>query len=219
MAIIRNFKQQRQNNKAINAFLDIAVGTALGATQSSMKKIAERGIDTLVKHVARFSDYSGIMINSYQAAIIRHGNFKTKGIDGQLSLFKGDKVELMTSYGKNGTMSIIPENKYIRNQRNPNSKGSIFLTEREMSEKKKHPNGYGRDLTVMRTYKSGISLGMETVFSNPTPYALDVMKNNLGSWVMPLGGAAQILPKGVAISITAAEIRTATMKAGAKMRK
>ncbi len=67
--IRRNYKNVR-GNTAINQFLGVAVGAVTSASLRAMQKVARRGVDNLVNNVAKFSDYTGVLINSYQAAIL-----------------------------------------------------------------------------------------------------------------------------------------------------
>ncbi len=218
--IRKNYKNVR-GNTAINQFLGVAVGAVTSASLRAMQKVAYRGVDNLVNNVAKFSDYTGVLINSYQAAILVNGNLDTLGRWYYLNEFRNAKrsIRMITSYHKSGTTPIsfkTINNKGTsfarRKQRNPNSKPSI-----ENRYKRKTVGdmykGYGRDLTTLRTYSPASSLGIEVVFSNPTPYAKHVAEQNAGSVVMPIGVAAINLPMGTVLAITDSEIWRAVSRA------
>lgn len=223
MAIKRTYKNTRENNRAINEFLGTVVGAVRSGSLNAMQKIARRGIDTLVNKVATFSDYTGVLINSYQAAVVVNGNWGTgnnfNGSGDVIAKGSGNEfrngqksVRLVTSYGVVGTTPIsfrtignAKESFAKRKERNPKSAATIpnrYKTRHQGSSYK----GYGRDITAIKAYMPAQNLGIEVIFNNPTPYANTVNETNAGSTVMPLGGAAQILPAGTAIAITDSEI-------------
>ena len=79
--------------------------------------------------------------------------------------------------------------------------------------KSKHYQGFGRDITMIRTYSPTVKIGYETVFSNPTPYTMHVIENNEGSHVLPIGAASVIMDKGTLFSITESEIHKVVQRA------
>lgn len=241
MATTRKFKTAR-NNQAINAFLDLVVGSVQVGSLNAMQKIANRGIQTLVKHVATFGDYTGEMINSYQAAILKNGKLPHGGsftMSGQLSgastyesTFRGPRgdVRLITSLGKaHNAISyaratkpgISPKTgKEIQKKTNsialrddPTRRVNPNVSPTIKMPKTKHYQGYGRDITDLRTYSPRMKVGIEVVFNNPTPYAQHVMENNEGSHVMPLGEASVIVPHGALFTLTDAEIHKVIQRA------
>lgn len=225
MATTRKFKSGK-NNEAINAFLDIVAGSVQVGSMRAMQKIADRGIKTLTTEVASFADYTGEMINSYQAAILKDGKLPYGGsftMSGQLygeplysyqrnNVYRGSRrdIRLLTSYGRvsNGISykSIDREGRSIakrddsRRRVNPKSKLSIRMP------RGRHYQGYGRDITSIRAFTPQAKIGFTVVFNNPTPYAIHVMNNNLGSHVMPIGRASVITPRGVLATLTEGEI-------------
>lgn len=237
MATTRKFKPAK-NNQAINAFLDIAVGAVRVGSMRSMQKIADRGIDTLTKHVASFADYTGEMINSYQAAILtngklpRGGNFNMSGqLVGKtthgLNTFLGPRgeIRLLTSYEttnneisykrvrvKNQVINRVAKRNDPNRSVNPESNDTIRMP------RSKHYQGFGRDITQIRTYTPTARFGMEVVFNNPTPYAKTVMENNPGSHVMPIGQASAIVNKSVLTSVTSSEIEKVVKRAKQRKR-
>lgn len=159
-SIRKNFKGGgRQQNKEINDFLSLVVGCALGATKRSMNMIARRGLSILVDN-NNYSDYTGVLRNSYQAAIIENGNVentlkKIAGYNGMIpesnkyetikNTFSSDggnvrgKIILLTSEGIEGTVGIqIPNTKMIkvRLRRNANSPNKIHNRWAKMSRAK-----------------------------------------------------------------------------------
>lgn len=227
MAKRRSYK--KRNEREINAFLsDIITPTMMG-TRNAMLTIAQRGINRLVNNVASFSDYTGVLINSYQAAIISKGkfNFKGRGHGGdfdaigqtrrpyrvqgknQFKNASGGTV-LITSYGVDGTTDIsfwtegrhgqsIARRKQRKNKR---TKASI---RNYWKKRTKEYQGYGLKTTNIRSYIPSIKRGYEVVFDNPAPYAQFVQEHNDGSVVMPMG-VANIMNRGLALSITTNEI-------------
>lgn len=229
MATTRKFKSAK-NNQAINAFLDIVAGSIQVGSNRAMRKVAERGIDTLVNHVATFGDYTGEMINSYQAAILKNGKLPVGGgaftISGELrgtttyeSSFRGRKgdVRLITSYGKTTNAisykSVDRKGRSVPLRNDPKRNVNPAVAKSIRMPRGKHYQGYGRDVTDIRTYNPSMKIGIEVVFNNPTPYAHHVMENNPGSHVMPLGGAMRIIDKSTLITLTDSEIHKVVQRA------
>lgn len=231
-SVKRNFLgRNKKNNEAINEFLATAVGCVTGGSRNAMVKVAQRGLATLVKN-GRFSDYTGAMRNSYQAAILDNGKFIHKGKDyynGDFSPYgiiangknvfrTGNKrIRLMTSYGMDGTIPIQYPNENaesikVRRQVNP-------LSSRWMHNyykgRERPAYGYGRYIShIQNTNENGISV----VFDNPTPYAEQVHTENKGSQVYPIGVLyAQI--GTYAVTITQAEIKKSIARARDVLRK
>lgn len=237
MATTRKFKSAK-NNQAINAFLDIVAGSVRVGSLNAMQKIAARGIETLTRHVATFGDYTGEMINSYQAAVLTNGKLVKEGkylhegaftargqVRGETAyehVFKGPKgdIRVITSYGttknaisyksadRKGRSVALRNDPYRRV--NPEVKQSIRMP------RGRHYQGFGRDLTGLKTRTPSVQTGIEVVFSNPTPYAKTVMERNRGSHVMPIGGAMEIVGRNAFVSITGAEIRKVVQRAKRK---
>lgn len=244
MAKPRNKRQYKtnRNDEAINDFLNEVVGAVRSGSFSSMQKIAQRGIDRLVDNVAGFSDYTGVLINSYQAAVMQHGklntnakggrygsNFDAKGTPlrhgrgGKGNTFKNSRGStiLITSLGKGIPISFRTEgNKgksfIIQKRRNPASREKIRNRYRKSDTKPYF--GHGMNTSNIRSYVPTVQIGYEVVFDNPTPYAKFVQENNPGSTVLPVG-TSRIMPRGLALSITSSEIYNATRKARQKNRR
>lgn len=203
-----------------------------------MQRIANRGIETLVRQ-ATFGDYTGELINSYQAAILKNGKLPYGGdftMTGQLygeplysyernSVYKGPNkdIRLITSFGrahneisyKKATVvgkskktgkPIKKKTNSIALRNDPNRKVNPNVAETIRSPKTTHYQGFGRDITELRTYTPHMKIGFEVVFNNPTPYAAEVM-SHAGSRVMPIG-ASTILTRndGAMLNLTQAEI-------------
>lgn len=235
MATIRRNYKNVEGNRAINKFLNTAVGAVRSGSLNAMQKVASRGVANLVQNVARFSDYTGVLINSYQAAVIVNGKWGTGGdfntsgdviTGGKRNEFRNGKhsIRLITSQDVEGTTPIsfkTINNKGTafakRKERNPQSKGSI--PNRYKHQPGKAYKGYGRDMTALRTYIPASNFGVEVVFNNPTPYANVVAHENAGSTVMPVGSAARFLPYGTAVSITDSEIWRAVRRAQQRLNK
>lgn len=229
---IRSFKPAK-NNKAINEFLTDIVGAVTVGGVNAMRKIAQRGIHRLVNNVAGFSDYTGVLINSYQAVLFQKG--KIKGIGGDFdargnainrSSFGNDHnkyrnarggIVMVTSYKADGAtpISFWTEGRKgtsiaLRKRRNPASKGKI--RNRYRKGQQRPYKAYGHEISKLRGYSPSTRVGYEVVFDNPAPYAEFVQKNNPGSTVMPIG-LANIMPRDLAISISDNEIQKAVRNA------
>lgn len=232
MARIRKFKKG-QNNREINEFLsDIVSATSAGSLRS-MRTIARKGIENLVNNVAGFSDYTGVLINSYQAAIYEKGNFNFQGngkfggsFDAKGHAFRGYRdpygkslqhtfqnssgnTILITSHGIPGTtrisFSTIGRNGARIARRKQRNPRSKSSIRNYWRKRSKEYQGYGSRTGKIRAYNPQIKIGFEVLFDNPTPYALLVQKRNEGSRVMPTG-VANMVSGGMAVSITTAEI-------------
>lgn len=242
MATTRKFKTAK-NNQAINAFLDVVVGSVRVGSLNAMQKIADRGIETLVKHVATFGDYTGELINSYQAAILRNGKLPRNGgaftMGGQLrgvsayeNKFRGARkdIRLVTSYGrahnkisyKRATTPSVSKKtgKPIGKRTNsvafrddPDRSVNPNVADTIRMPRSRHYQGFGRDLTDLRTYNPTMKVGVEVVFNNPTPYALHVIENNEGSHVLPVGAASVLINRGALFTLTDSEIRKVVERA------
>lgn len=237
MAKVRNYKGK--NEKEINKFLSDIIGATSQGSRRAMTSMAQRGIQRLVNNVAGFSDYTGVLINSYQAAIYQNGQFRIRGgkhIDGYRGDFStsGDALRNYDSVYRNSSGSVILLTSYgvgpKGSRGNPISfrtvknKGKAIAKSygRNSSSKPEIPNywkkrtkeyqGYGRKTANIKSYTPSIKFGFEVVFDNPTPYAMKVQQNNKGSRVMPTG-VANIMNGSLALSITSSEISKEFQKA------
>jgi hypothetical protein len=203
-----------------------------------MVTIANRGIRNLVENVAGFSDYTGVLINSYQAAILTRGkfNYKYGSLTGDFdargqglrrqnnpfnpkgysdNVFKNGRGStiLLTSFRTSGTTPISfwtegRKGTQIRKRKGRNPKSKPFIRNR-WSKRTKEYQGFGMKTEGLRSYNSNVRVGYEVIFDNPAPYAESVQKHNAGSRVMPVG-LASIMPRGLAISIASREISLVT---------
>jgi hypothetical protein len=236
----RNYKGW--NKKRLNKFLSDIIGATNQGSRRAMVAIAQRGIHRLVNNVAGFSDYTGVLINSYQAAIFQKGEFRIKGyrniIRGDFSysgdtlrtygnVFRntGGSIVLLTSYnvGPKGTRKNPISYKTVKNkkdkiaksfERNSRSKDEIPNYLKKFKRTKKY-QGYGRETANIKGYSPSVKLGFEVVFDNPTPYAEKVQRVNKGSRVMPTG-VANIMDRSLALSITSSEISREFIKRNKK---
>lgn len=120
MATMRNNSMlTARNNRAVKGFVnDIAI-TMTSFGRSTIQQAAKIGLRHLV-HEAGFNDYTGKLVNSYQAAILTKGGIEERIAKqnqlGRTVMFDqtgshvmrvNSKVPiLMTSYGMDGTSSI-----------------------------------------------------------------------------------------------------------------
>lgn len=228
----RSFKSAK-NNKAINEFLTDIVGAVTVGGANAMRKIAQRGVKRLVNNVAGYSDYTGVLINSYQAVLFQKG--KIKGVGGDFdansnalnkssygnahNIYRNARngIVMVTSYKTDGTtpISFWTEGRKgtsiaLRIRRNAASKERI--RNRYRKGQQRPYKAYGHELSKLRGYSPSTRVGYEVVFDNPAPYAEFVQKNNPGSTVMPMG-VANIMPRELAISISDNEIQKAIRNA------
>lgn len=228
----RSFKSAK-NNRAINEFLTDIVGAVTVGGANAMRKIAQRGIKRLVNNVAGYSDYTGVLINSYQAVLFQKG--KIKGVGGDFdansnalnkssygnahNIYRNARggIVMVTSYKADGTtpISFWTEGRKgtsiaLRRRRNAASKERI--RNRYKKGQQRPYKAYGHELSSLRGYSPSTRVGYEVVFDNPAPYAEFVQKNNPGSTVMPMG-VANIMPRELAISISDNEIQKAAKNA------
>ena len=98
-----------QNNRALREFVNDVYGAVRNASLASMHQVAQIGLTNMINQ-AQFSDFTGVLANSYQAAIKEHGHhrFDAKGGDftrtgwGRLNEnFRG--YDFKSKYNKSGT--------------------------------------------------------------------------------------------------------------------
>lgn len=78
MATIKNNSYlTARNNRAVENFKQSIVMTMASFSQSSIQKAAQLGLSKLVRG-AKFNDYTGKLINSYQAAILTKGGMEER---------------------------------------------------------------------------------------------------------------------------------------------
>ena len=184
--------------------------------RSSIKQAARVGLEQMVKE-AGFNDYTGKMINSYQAAIITKG-----GIEERIS--KAKKVEsdeyginttgrapiLMTSYGMPGTISISHSDRTrkgfkIRNRRDGGEspevrKGHMVNGKLEKS----YGKGYGQYYTRLKGVRPRITKGYWLVFDNGASNVSNNGSNMSVAQEVDARGPSkhQVFPKGIDINLT-----------------
>ena len=136
-----------KDRKVINAFFSDVVGLMTTTSRASMRKMAQRGLVMLVRQ-STYSGYTGVLRNSYQAAIFDDiyqsekrarayfkasgGDFRERGAlkgldktDARNAFKAGNgRVMLYTSLGIDGVERIVkPKGHSVKRQvkRNPNS--------------------------------------------------------------------------------------------------
>lgn len=128
---------------------------------------------------AGFSDYTGVLINSYLYGVFINGHLHKDKCDylspSETRIGISDKTG-SGSKRSNGPSPYI----YIRNRRNLKSRDRMRFKENEFN-----PNGYGKEIATLSCYTSHIKSGSEIVLTNGAPYAEKVQMDNAGSNVMP----------------------------------
>ena len=88
-----------KNNKAVGNFKRLLVGSMVSFSRSTIQQAAQMGLDQIVNSVG-FNDYTGKLINSYQAAIITKGGMEER-LQRQFGEVFDDRVPL-SNLGKRG---------------------------------------------------------------------------------------------------------------------
>lgn len=217
-------KTSRNKNKAANVkwtktFVNETIGACYSGSARAMQRIAERGLDNLVNRVPTFSDYSGLMINSYNAVIIEKLSYAQRGGHkfGNTNKFQdaGRNIRFMTSWGLPGTTPVELAHKkddyYMEIRKRRASDAENFrrdspedkAVKREAYRSRK---GFGYDISAAIARSGRVQSGIEVVFSNPTPYAEHVTTEN-GHRVMPANSTITIMPPAMIVSITDREVQ------------
>lgn len=96
---IRFDKIKRQNDKALKGFFSELYSQCDAATADAIHVVAQQGLVKMVEK-AEFSDYTGSMINSYQAAIKKSGSRKFGKVFAETSHNTAQRGEYFKSTGR-----------------------------------------------------------------------------------------------------------------------
>lgn len=245
-------KVRKRNEAIINSFIGGIAYAAGAASELSMHSIARMGLRTLVDE-AYFNDYTGVLINSYQAAVLSKGRvgyggdfagyvgrygeqvieamrrrkaeLKNDVLNGGFAHYdipgkKGDFIpQLYTSYGVDAYADIksnvsrttpryVPQSAKDETAR-ANFRAARIVSMKSEGNKQKRipvrkirtskyaesikyrgdfvrqtrsrfPNGYGRDISRIRSARTNERNGVYVIFDNPTPYAAVVHNSRKG---------------------------------------
>lgn len=192
-----------RNNRAVKGFVnDIAI-TMTSFGRSTIQQAAKIGLRHLV-HEAGFNDYTGKLVNSYQAAILTKGGIEERVkyqtgrgrtvIESERGIQKLGRPNgtpiVMTSYGIEGTSKIHHRTKIGTNRSGRTYKGFPMQKRRDGGESPEirgmkkvwgrnesaYSKGFGAYMTRIKGIAPPISSGYWLVFDNPAPYAQSVHK-------------------------------------------
>lgn len=183
-----------RNNRAVKGFVnDIAI-TMVSFSRSTIQQAGDIGLKKLVRG-AGFNDYTGKMINSYQAAILTKGGIEER-IARQNQLGRTVNVShlgvkpvrgnsrvpiLMTSYGIKGTSDIThkqvsthvtttgkPMKGFPMHKRRDGGESPEVRRSHSINGKREntYSKGFGMDITRIRGIAPPISSGYWLVFDN-----------------------------------------------------
>ena len=182
-----------KNSKAVKEFLSDVKAVMHGFSRSTITQAGRIGLRKLVNR-AGFNDYTGKMINSYQAAILTKGGIEER-IAKQTSAGRtvtfnnlgsnatrvNSKIPiLMTSYGLPGTIEISHKSTKYTNSKGEEYKGPKIRNRRDGGEspevrrwgqinngpESKFPKGFGHVITHLKGIAPPIKSGYWLVFGN-----------------------------------------------------
>jgi len=184
-----------QNSRAMNRFKQDIVGSMVSFSRSTIQQAAKMGLQHMINQ-AGFNDYTGKLINSYQAAILTKGGIDERisrmrsGVWNERGIFGGTTPIMITSYGMPGTTSISHRTVTATNRAGKTYKGFRMRVRRDGGEspdvrrlqkvwgnrESKYTKGFGHNITAIKGIAPPISSGYWLVFTNAAPYALSVHK-------------------------------------------
>ncbi len=167
----------RQNSRAVRDFTSAVAGTMVSFSRNTIQQAGRIGLQKLVNQ-AGFNDYTGKLINSYQAAILTKG-----GIEERIGRAKkttsneyginatGRNAIMMTSYGMPGTIPISHDRATggFRMRRRRDGGESPEIRKGHMVSgklEKSFGKGYGDIITRIQGIAPPIQSGYWLVFDN-----------------------------------------------------
>ena len=196
MATIRNNSAlAAKNSRAVRNFTSAVTGTMVSFSRSTIQQAAKIGLQHMV-HEAGFNDYTGKMINSYQAAILTKGGLEERvsrrfhiplsdisevGIPNKITGLNGGRIPIMlTSLGMPGVTDIHHRQKNGVARSGKPMKGFPMQTSRDGGEspeiRKSHSingrrerefrEGFGSYITRIKSIAPPIAQGYWLVFDN-----------------------------------------------------
>jgi hypothetical protein len=244
---LRRYKGAQE--KALNEFLNEIIGVTSTGSRRAMVAMAQRGIRRLVNNVAGFSDYTGVLINSYQAALYSRGKFQFSGGRGGLrgrEGYKGDFYHTgdpIRNYGntfRSSTGSAILFTSYGIGPKGTKDNPISFKTVKNKGESIE--KSYGRNSSSKETIpnrwkrrpKEYLGYGRKTAnvksYNPSVKLGFEVVFDNPTPYAMKVHkenkgstvmpvGTSQIMGRGLAFSITSQEIGRELYKAKRRQKK
>lgn len=184
-----------KNSRAVRNFTSAVTGTMVSFSRSTIQQAAKIGLQHMV-HEAGFNDYTGKMINSYQAAILTKGGLEERvsrrfnipltdiaevGIPNKIAGLNGGRIPIMlTSLGMPGVTDIHHRQKNGVTRSGKPMKGFPMQTRRDGGEspeiRKSHSingrrerefrEGFGSYITRIKSIAPPIAQGYWLVFDN-----------------------------------------------------
>lgn len=181
-----------KNSRAVRNFTSAVTGTMVSFSRSTIQQAAKIGLQHMV-HEAGFNDYTGKMINSYQAAILTKGGLEERvsrrfhipigevSIPNKISGLSGGRIPiLLTSLGMPGVTDIHHRQKNAVTRSGKQMKGFPMQTRRDGGEspeiRKSHSingrrerefrEGFGSYITRIKSIAPPIAQGYWLVFDN-----------------------------------------------------
>ena len=208
----RQKAELRNNKRVIKNFEQDALAMVKDASVASLQQLAPLLLEQAINE-AGFSDYTGVLINSYMVGLMINGQFvNTTNVNRYATRHISTEQTFWNSYGLPGTIRIKkgrPYNKSI-NSVNKSGKGArryehttyrkgsdirwliqnrnrrnLKSTEfMTFNQEQFDARGYGWDKSRLKGMRSGnINTGVELVLTNGAPYAEQVHQFNRGSKV------------------------------------
>ena len=181
-----------KNSRAVRNFTSAVTGTMVSFSRSTIQQAAKIGLQHMVNE-AGFNDYTGKMINSYQAAILTKGGLEERvsrrfhipigevSIPNKISGLSGGRIPiLLTSLGMPGVTDIHHRQKKGVTRSGKPMKGFPMQTRRDGGEspeiRKSHSingrrerefrEGFGSYITRIKSIAPPIAQGYWLVFDN-----------------------------------------------------
>lgn len=184
-----------KNSRAVLKFMSAVTGTMVSFSRSTIQQAAKIGLQHMV-HEAGFNDYTGKMINSYQAAILTKGGLEERvsrrfhiplsdisevEIPNKITGLNGGRIPIMlTSLGMPGVTDIHHRQKNGVTRSGKPMKGFPMQTRRDGGEspeiRKSHSingrrerefrEGFGSYITRIKSIAPPIAKGYWLVFDN-----------------------------------------------------
>ena len=203
----------RNNTRVIKNFEQDALAMVKDASVASLQQLAPLLLEQAINE-AGFSDYTGVLINSYMVGLMINGQFvNTVNVSRNATRHISTEKTFWNSYGMPGTIRIKKGKLYARKHkrtymkmhymrpenlpRRPGTKYRYMIQNRNrrnlkstefmtFNQEQFDPRGFGWNKSRLKGMRSGnIHTGVELVLTNGAPYAQQVHLFNEGSKVFP----------------------------------
>ena len=201
------------NKRVIKNFEQDALAMVKDASVASLQQLAPLLLEQAINE-AGFSDYTGVLINSYMVGLMINGRFvntanvsrnatrhisteqtfwKSYGMPGTIRIKKGKlyarkhtRTYMKMHYMRPENLPVRPGTKYRYMIQNRNRRNLKSTEFMTFNQEQFDARGYGWDKSRLKGMRSGnIHTGVELVLTNGAPYAQQVHMFNEGSKVFP----------------------------------